>query len=442
MENLFSVFVNLCESCLFFYLICHRLTCKAWAKRWIIIGILGNTVLVTVMNHISPSLGLSMVVFSGCYIILTYLFMEGKHVKKILCGLLFPIIARTSDLIIISATRFITGRNLEILFNNDISYMTMSGVYILLVSMFIFLISHTGRRPFILPFGLTIALPIIICIWIVSSDIILTHIERYESFFVQQEIVTLYGCLVANLFVFLCCIIFVIYISRTYQKNIILTEENKIQQLEQQQYNAILDGVETIRYWRHDFSQHLGVIGNFIEQGQIKDAEEYIEKLSNNMQQSVPIVSTGNYIIDAVLSSKMNAIRQCGIHFTYQVIIPFKLPLEDTDVCSVVGNVLDNAIEACKKLGGTEYTYINLLIKPYKRSLLMKLVNSSTGEYQLDSAGFPLSTKPNGSHGMGLKRVKQIVDSANGFCSIIPEKDSFTVGILIPLITGERKNAV
>lgn len=435
MVNLVPILINLCESCLFFYLICHRLTCKAGAKKLIIFGILCNTVFVTVMNYFSPSIALSMAVFSLFYIVLTYFYTEGKHVEKIFYGLLFPIIARLSDLFVLTIANLFTGSEISSMLKDDASYNIMAIFYIILETTLVYLCSHIRKQLFALPVGIFIVLPIIIFTGIVSSELLFTYILEHETTLKQIEKIVLYGCLFANLFVFLCCVIFVGYISKTYQKNILLTEENKFRQLEWQQYNAALDGVEAIRNWRHDFSQHLGVIGSFIESGQSQEAGEYIRKLSNNIQQAIPIVSTGNYIVDAVLSSKMNVIRKSGIRFTYQVIVPSKLPMEDTDVCSLLGNILDNAIESCRKLDGKE-AYIDLSIKPYKNSLVIKLTNSSTGEYKLDSDKFPLSTKPYGSHGIGLRRIMQIVSSANGICGFQPEKDSFTANIALPLDMG------
>ncbi len=224
-------------------------------------------------------------------------------------------------------------------------------------------------------------------------------------------------------------------------KNIIPDEEYTLQQL-QQQYDSILDAVEMLRTWKHDLTQHLETLNYYVTNQQLSQAADYIQSLQGHIHRTIPIASTGNYVVDAVLSNKMFIMNLNGIQFNYKVLLPPQLPLDEINTCSLLGNILDNAIESCLKLKKTEDAYVKLCIQPYKDSLLIELTNSSDGTYKFDSKGILLSTKSGKNHGIGLRHVIQLVESANGIYRLEPQKNTFTVHIILPLAEEEKKHGI
>jgi sensor histidine kinase regulating citrate/malate metabolism len=102
--------------------------------------------------------------------------------------------------------------------------------------------------------------------------------------------------------------------------------------------------------------------------------------------------------------------------------------------------MFDNAIEACKK--AKDSPFISLSIKTAKMNLMITMENSSDGHYQYDNAGELQSTKEEASieHGLGIQRIKEIVEEANGIIRIIPEEECFKLTILLPLEDMKHDN--
>ena len=100
------------------------------------------------------------------------------------------------------------------------------------------------------------------------------------------------------------------------------------------------------------------------------------------------------------------------------------------DLCSILSNLLDNAIEACCKL---EYSrYINLEMLIFKNQFNIKIINSSNGDYKMENGKFK-TTKRGDLHGIGIGHIKSIVENYGGIYDIKPESEVFTTHISIPL---------
>ena len=164
------------------------------------------------------------------------------------------------------------------------------------------------------------------------------------------------------------------------------------------------------------------------------------------MKQSSWQIQTGNNVLDAVLTSKLSRLQSLGIAFTHNIFLPDLLPLNNLELTSLMGNLLENAIEACSCQDTDSKKYIHLEIKPYNQFLYIDMTNSSSGIYRYDHNNRIRSTKRSSNHGIGLKRIEQITSEAQGFMKISPEKDSFHIIIVLPLqdkqfIKGDQHEA-
>jgi sensor histidine kinase regulating citrate/malate metabolism len=104
---------------------------------------------------------------------------------------------------------------------------------------------------------------------------------------------------------------------------------------------------------------------------------------------------------------------------------------------SLIGNLVDNAIEACQHLDDPSSKTINLCIKPSRGNLLISISNPTDGRYLTDSEGRLLSTKNESGHGIGLERVRSIVEGHNGYLQILPSAELFSVRIVLPLASAQ-----
>ena len=141
-----------------------------------------------------------------------------------------------------------------------------------------------------------------------------------------------------------------------------------------------------------------------------------------------------------MLSIKTFAIKNAGIRFHQKLFLSknLSLPITDVQMCSLLSNLLDNAIEACEKVAVNPF--INLCIQTAKMNLILTIQNSSDGRYNYTEDGQLQSTKESPEHGLGLIRIKEIVETANGIYKISPKQDIFEITILLPLEDTEYDN--
>ena len=117
-----------------------------------------------------------------------------------------------------------------------------------------------------------------------------------------------------------------------------------------------------------------------------------------------------------------------------------KLEISDLDLCALVGNLLDNAIEACERLDAGEKRRIEISLRIVERALLLQVVNSCRDARALDRRMDSFSQKRNGPGGMGLKSMRRIVKNHGGELFIRPGEDdrSMSVSVYLPDVVKAR----
>ena len=101
-----------------------------------------------------------------------------------------------------------------------------------------------------------------------------------------------------------------------------------------------------MRGWRHDYRNHISVMKNLYRQGSLKELGEYLDMLESDLSTVDTVIKTGNPMADAILNSKLNLALSKNIPVKATVHIPMRLMISELDLCVILGNLLDNAIEA------------------------------------------------------------------------------------------------
>jgi sensor histidine kinase regulating citrate/malate metabolism len=249
---------------------------------------------------------------------------------------------------------------------------------------------------------------------------------------ISEEIMFLVSinCLIINI------AIFVLHetMSRESEKNYVLIAQNKQYELTEQHNSEVIEIYTKMREWRHDYNNHMQLLVNILERpdsgDNINEAVSYIKNLDEKIKSSSLEIVTGNYIVDAIVSAKATLAHSHNISFEHNIYLPDGINIESTDLCSILSNLLDNAIEACCKI--EQGRYINLEIIFVKTQLNIKIINAANGEYKIESGKFK-TTKPGDLHGIGMGQVKSIVENYGGFYDVDAGTDSFTTQISIPL---------
>ena len=208
----------------------------------------------------------------------------------------------------------------------------------------------------------------------------------------------------------------------------------KLVEMQEEQARRHLGEVRSIhsemRGYKHDFHHHLQALKGQLEAGEIDRAIAYLEQLDKNLQGVDTLLKTGNVTVDAILSAKIAQARAEGIAVTVQANLPRELTLSDLELSIVIGNLLDNAIEACRKAEGERFLRLTLRIKG---SMLYFYLLNSAGKKQA-KIGSLFRTGKAGAHGFGLHRAEAILRQHGGWVKYNSEDGAFTSEFLVPAV--------
>lgn len=186
----------------------------------------------------------------------------------------------------------------------------------------------------------------------------------------------------------------------------------------------------TMRGWRHDYHNHMQSVKAYLAMNSLEEARAYLDALEQDLDDINLLFNTGNINADAILNSKISLAIKKGIKVDYKATVPKALTVSDIDLCVVIGNLIDNAVEACEKVA-SENQFIRLYIGTLQKQLYLS-VSNATNEVVRKFDEQYISTK-RGNHGHGLKRINKIVDKYGGFINRKNEPGVFVTEIMLPL---------
>ena len=181
--------------------------------------------------------------------------------------------------------------------------------------------------------------------------------------------------------------------------------------------------------WRHDYRNHIQNMKNRLggDQGEL---EQYLDDLADDLTQADTSIQTGNVMADAVLNSKLSVAEQKGVKLNIKANIPQGVAMTDVELCSILGNLIDNALEACEKLS-YDQRFIRVYIDEFKGQFYLSVQNSSP-PVRFDRGTY--LTSKEGSHGFGLFRIDRIAKKYGGYVNRQYEEGIFATELLFPLI--------
>ncbi len=179
---------------------------------------------------------------------------------------------------------------------------------------------------------------------------------------------------------------------------------------------------------RHDLRNHLNAALGLLEHGETEQTFQYLLELTNSQTLHSSLCICENEIVNVVLSSKYEDMKQYKIITDLQISLPAALPIADTDLCALLSNALDNAIEAAQK---SEDKQIAIQCKAERGLFMLRVKNSLTGDIHRD-----LSTtkKEKELHGFGLADMREITARYGGFLEAGAKNDIFELLVSIPLV--------
>lgn len=213
------------------------------------------------------------------------------------------------------------------------------------------------------------------------------------------------------------------YLQKLERKNIqqrFEMYENQLEWMEQSQKN--------LKILRHDMKKHLILIQSYIDNNEYDKATQYIADINNYMGVSGQHISTGNQEVDAIMNYTIERAKGKGCEVETEIQVPNVTFMEKMDLNVLLGNLLDNALEALERVE-ERYLYINL--KYRKGVFLIKIYNSYDGTLIKTGAQYVTRKKDIENHGLGLQNVYEIIEKYNGEKTIETTDKLFQITIML-----------
>lgn len=218
-----------------------------------------------------------------------------------------------------------------------------------------------------------------------------------------------------------------------------IDQTKRHQQLEKQlalqrdHYQNLYESIESTKALRHDLRHHLVTIVEFLGKNNTCATLEYLNRLSSSYDDSsLPIVCS-NQAADALICHYLKLAKQLNVTTITELHLPDNLGIDDLDLCVILGNCLENAIEACSKMRGNEPRRIDIKSKISKGYLLITITNSFDGFVLHQGGEGFLSTKKGTNHGIGLSNVKAVADKYSGHLASSFDQRVFKVSVSLKL---------
>ena len=225
----------------------------------------------------------------------------------------------------------------------------------------------------------------------------------------------------------------VVQLSALYDKNARLQADNYELELQKMQYDIIEQRMEDMRRTRHDLRHHIVLLNQVKQTGDFSLIDKLLESYPAPVLHDQPLTYCLNDTANAVLVYYSDIALNHGIKLTVKINLPENLFIDKTDLAVMFGNILENAVEACKIVEKDRFItvtgeYTQEQDKPAKLSLIVQ--NNYKIEPHINEDGVFLSSKHKGN-GIGISSVDNIVKRYKGNCSFVPENGIFTVSVII-----------
>ncbi|MGL5634380.1 MAG: ATP-binding protein [Sarcina sp.] len=177
----------------------------------------------------------------------------------------------------------------------------------------------------------------------------------------------------------------------------------------------------------HDMKHHIFAIKYLVENRELERANNYIKSLELEFKEVDNKKITGNIIINGIILEKIKSCTELGIKNNFNVVAKENLKISDSDLASLISNILDNAIEGVQRVDNEE-KFINVDLKIDAQTLILKVKNTSEANVNMSKTSKIEFSK----HGFGIKSIMSIIKKYDGNISFDNANKIFTVVVYIP----------
>ena len=347
-------------------------------------------------------------------ILVTYLFVTLHYACKLACSTFFMEL-RHMDLPLIPSN-FIQG---------PVSQIMACLAFIAFTWLFIYFRNMRRHNKYTLYSAITYLAPAGI-LFIVIHQFYLRAVNQSAPFYLSES-----GILMCASFTLFYLIDKTEIIDETSQRSLIASKQLELQK---EYYKNVEKSQHEVASLRHDLKNHLHCIASFIELGEYQDALHYINEIYATSRHLSSTVNSGNSLISILLNNARDRAGQNHITMTVNVMVPPALPIDNVDLCIILGNLLDNSLEACCRMetdDGERFIDVEIIYK--KSFLFIKVSNSFNGQYLLNGTRYESMKKDQHFCGIGLSNVRTTTEKYSGEMKVTPGEKVFTITVMLKL---------
>ena len=185
-------------------------------------------------------------------------------------------------------------------------------------------------------------------------------------------------------------------------------------ELLERDYTAVNRAYQVNAKLFHDLHNHIGVLRQFLTHEKYGEAVRYLDELQAPVRNLTATVWTGDETADYLINSKAAAAEAAGIRFQVQVEFPRRTNIRSVDLCAILGNLLDNAIEAARQVPDPSRRTAALTIRRIHQMLVIKVENSFSSVPVQENGELKTTKTEGGLHGWGLKSAQAAAEKYDG----------------------------
>lgn len=268
---------------------------------------------------------------------------------------------------------------------------------------------------------------------IIGVEIVMTYVDYSRMSGVDKSVIIdrISNLLVVSVMMAALIIFYSVTYAKEKAKNLSYSKVIEKQSNQQLYYLQHLEDINMkLRAERHDFNNHIGVIYGLMDGCEYDKVMDYTTELVNNAEHYRKIISIPYPTIQAIINYKLSVARNEGIEVDINADLPASLELNEFDIGILLGNLMDNAVDALRQLDTLSRSMTISL--SYKQGyLVIYMENSYQGKLKTKGKAYISSKEDPDNHGFGLKNVRNIVDEYAGIMKINDEDQQFKVDIAL-----------
>lgn len=433
---------NILEAYLTYYLFNHVLPTEG--RKWKrIAGMLTLVLLITGLTVYPCDETIRGLLVLMAQVIFAITCFDGPIVEKLCWGVSVIIIAVAAERIaFFVADMIMMVEQLQVFLEPGDSREQITMIYMILMMLLTVLVSKIRLRRFWLA-KRHLAMILILVVsgvatlnWLMDLIIILHDMHLDETVFHKISA----ACFLIQMILVL-TLYLIIHMGGIYYEKQQLEEQRLMDGFEKKEYELLKASAETMRSWRHDIKNRMEALKGILSKGNDWEALQYLSEMNGEIDRDFIVVGTDNTVLNAIISTKKRLAEENGISFDYQIVWNGRICLNGSELASLMGNLLDNAIEACMLLPESSHRYLCLKILPCSRMVKIVVENSYDGHLKREGIRL-ISRKKEAGHGLGSQKICKIVEKHGGSCDFWGDEKVFTASILLTEGEEEKDAAV